>query len=65
MSKEIKLIALDLDGTLVKYGEDLISKENLMAIKSAQDAGVEVVIATGRSRTTSLKLGQQQCSLHD
>ena len=59
MSKEIKLIALDLDGTLVKYGEDLISKENLMAIKSAQDAGVEVVIATGRSRTTSLKLGQQ------
>src|SRR5690554_7983846 len=30
-----------------------------MAIKSAQDAGVEVVIATGRSRTTSLKLGQQ------
>ena len=42
-----KLIAVDLDGTLLNsYGE--ISKENKEAIKKAIDKGVQVVIASGR-----------------
>lgn len=59
LSKEIKLIALDIDGTLVKYGEDLVSRQDRAAIKRAQEAGVEVIIATGRSRMTSLEIGRQ------
>jgi Cof subfamily protein (haloacid dehalogenase superfamily) len=43
-----KLIAIDLDGTLLN-SKSQISTENLKAIKNAQNAGIEVVIATGRA----------------
>lgn len=48
MNKVVKLIAVDLDGTLLNE-ENQISKKNLEAIKFAQANGVEVVIATGRA----------------
>ena len=41
--KDIKLVALDLDGTLFD-----ISKRNLTAIRSITDKGIHVVISTGR-----------------
>ncbi|TYR80232.1 HAD family phosphatase [Priestia megaterium] len=44
----IKCVAIDMDGTLVN-SEQIVSKENANAIKEAQKAGVEIVIATGRS----------------
>lgn len=44
----VKLIAVDLDGTLLNE-ENRISQRNLEAIKFAQSNGVEVVIATGRA----------------
>lgn len=48
MSKpNIKLLALDMDGTTYHDGGDIV-KENIPAIQAAQKAGVEVVIATGR-----------------
>ena len=43
----IKLLALDLDGTLLNPGGK-ISAENKAAIRKAEDAGVLVTIATGR-----------------
>ena len=43
----IKLIAIDLDGTLL-YKNMTITLENLEAIKEAQDKGIKVVVATGR-----------------
>lgn len=50
-----KLIAIDLDGTLLNsYGE--ISKENRQAIKYALDKGVEVVLASGRDPQTIKKI---------
>ncbi len=43
----IKLLALDLDGTLLNsHGQ--VPKENRNAIRAAEDAGVLVTIATGR-----------------
>ncbi|WP_394239138.1 Cof-type HAD-IIB family hydrolase [Niallia oryzisoli] len=48
MSNLVKLIAVDLDGTLLNE-ENRISKKNLEAIEFAQANGVEVVIATGRA----------------
>jgi Cof subfamily protein (haloacid dehalogenase superfamily) len=48
MIKVVKLIALDLDGTLLNE-ENQISKTNLESIKFAQSNGIEVVIATGRA----------------
>lgn len=42
-----KLIAIDLDGTLLNsYGE--ISEENKIAIKKAIENGIEIVLTSGR-----------------
>ena len=47
MTTDIKLVALDMDGTL--YTDKLeITEENKAAIKKALDAGVHIVISTGR-----------------
>jgi len=44
----VKLIAIDLDGTLLN-NENKISTENLDALKHAINNGIKVVIATGRA----------------
>ncbi|WP_223587820.1 Cof-type HAD-IIB family hydrolase [Neobacillus bataviensis] len=52
MATDIKLIALDMDGTLLnKKGK--ISEGNRQAIKEAQEKGIFVVLSTGRSLLTS------------
>jgi len=43
----IKLIASDMDGTLLNSNHE-ISKENLQAIKKAEEMGVKFAISTGR-----------------
>lgn len=56
----IKLLALDLDGTLLN-SEGQISGRNKIAIRAAEDAGVKVTIATGRrfrdARPVALEAG--------
>ena len=47
MTSEIKLIALDLDGTLLN-SQKQISSANIAAITAARNAGVAVVLTTGR-----------------
>jgi hydroxymethylpyrimidine pyrophosphatase-like HAD family hydrolase len=42
-----RLIALDVDGTLVD-GDDVMSEAVRSAVHAVRDAGIEVVIATGR-----------------
>jgi Cof subfamily protein (haloacid dehalogenase superfamily) len=44
---DYKLLALDLDGTLLN-SDGQLSEKNIEAVKKAQDAGVVVVLATGR-----------------
>lgn len=46
-SKKFKLIALDIDGTLIT-NHYTISSRTRRALKSAMDAGIKVTIATGR-----------------
>ncbi|MCW1006882.1 HAD hydrolase family protein, partial [Streptococcus anginosus] len=43
----IKLIAIDLDGTLLR-DDKTISEANAATIRRAVEAGIEVVICTGR-----------------
>lgn len=45
--KDIKLVALDLDGTLFDNSSH-INERNLTAIRSITDKGIHVVISTGR-----------------
>lgn len=46
----IKLIAIDLDGTLLNRQKEL-SAENINAVRAAADAGVTIVICTGRPKS--------------
>ncbi|WP_181347497.1 Cof-type HAD-IIB family hydrolase [Thalassobacillus sp. CUG 92003] len=48
MTNQIKLIALDMDGTLVNNDGD-VSTENEQAIQRAKEKGMHVVLCTGRS----------------
>jgi hypothetical protein len=49
----IKLVALDMDGTLLDGGQD-ISPENRRWIRRAMEAGVTVCLASGRGRGSML-----------
>lgn len=51
----MKLIAIDLDGTLLNHNHE-ISEENIKAIKHAQDKGIQVSIATGRAQKDVLSI---------
>jgi Cof subfamily protein (haloacid dehalogenase superfamily) len=70
-----KMIAIDMDGTLLNSNNQ-ISSENLEAIKAAQKDGMEVVIATGRAhfvvqtffQNTGVKtwiIGANGATIHD
>lgn len=50
-----KMIALDMDGTLLD-SEGRISERNLAAMRMAEAAGVEVVIATGRRHSFAMRV---------
>ncbi len=52
--KNIKAFAFDMDGTLLHSYEKGVSKENIKAIKEAQEAGYEIIIATGRGISQTL-----------
>ncbi|QPC85044.1 HAD family hydrolase [Phototrophicus methaneseepsis] len=47
--KNIKLIVVDIDGTLLN-DEHVLSDRNREALRKAIDSGIKVVIATGKSR---------------
>ena len=47
MTPEIKLIALDLDGTLLTSNKEL-TQRNYRALEKAAEMGIEVVPTTGR-----------------
>jgi len=50
-----RLIAIDMDGTLL--GEDgRVSPRNLAALRAAEAAGIEIVIATGRRHSYALRV---------
>lgn len=50
----IKLIAVDLDGTLLTSNGE-ISERNKQAILAAQKQGIEVIVATGRSFESAIR----------
>jgi Cof subfamily protein (haloacid dehalogenase superfamily) len=48
MHPPVRLVAIDMDGTLLPTLSQTISKRNARALRAAQEAGVTVAIATGR-----------------
>lgn len=58
MKPAIRLLAVDIDGTLLDPGFQ-VPPANLEALQRAQQAGVEVVLVTGRRHTFALPIAQQ------
>ncbi|WP_294561156.1 HAD family hydrolase [uncultured Traorella sp.] len=54
----IKLIVTDMDGTLLDY-KDEISMENIQALMTAQQKGIQVILASGRSHRRLLPYAQK------
>jgi Cof subfamily protein (haloacid dehalogenase superfamily) len=52
----IKLIAIDIDGTLMPSTGPRISPRNCEALQAAEAAGIEIVIATGRRQAYAMPL---------
>lgn len=48
MPPDVRLVAVDIDGTLLPTASTTISERNRRALRRVQDAGVHVLIATGR-----------------
>jgi hypothetical protein len=48
MHPPVRLVAIDMDGTLLPTLSTAVSPRNAAALRAAQEAGVAVVIATGR-----------------
>lgn len=55
MSETVKLIVVDIDGTLLNSQHEM-SQRNEKALKAAMAQGVPVVLATGKTRTSALSL---------
>jgi hydroxymethylpyrimidine pyrophosphatase-like HAD family hydrolase len=53
--KRMRMVAVDVDGTLLG-AEGKVSARNVAALKAAERAGVEVVIATGRRHSYAMKV---------
>lgn len=54
----IKLVVIDIDGTLLNSQHQLTPRVE-RAVHAAVDAGVQVILATGKTRTSSLHLIEQ------
>jgi Cof subfamily protein (haloacid dehalogenase superfamily) len=48
MHPPVQLVAIDVDGTLLPTFQQTVSRRTALALKSAQEAGITVAIATGR-----------------
>jgi len=56
MHPPVRLVAIDMDGTLLPTFTQAISRRNAQALKAAQEAGITVVIATGRRQAYTAPL---------
>lgn len=58
-SPAVRMIAIDIDGTLLPGVGLSISQRNCAALRSAEAAGIQVVIATGRRQDYAMPLLEQ------
>ena len=45
----IKVLLLDVDGTLLSFETHKVSQSSIDALKKVHDSGIKIVIATGRA----------------
>jgi Cof subfamily protein (haloacid dehalogenase superfamily) len=52
----VRLVAIDMDGTLLPDFSTVVSRRNRLALRAAQEAGIVVAIATGRRQAFTAPL---------
>ena len=52
----VRLVAIDMDGTLLPDFSTVVSRRNREALRAAQQAGIQIVIATGRRQAFTAPL---------
>ncbi len=71
----VKLVALDIDGTIVAHGSELPGERLRQAVRALRQSGVAVILASGRMFPGTVKIArhlglsgpvicQQGCSVH-
>lgn len=63
MTNQYKILALDLDGTLLD-AQSRITPENARAVRMAQQAGVQIVLCTGRNVREVRRFSEHQRVRH-
>ncbi len=58
MHPPVRLVAIDMDGTLLPNYEQAVSLRNQQALRAAQQAGITIAIATGRRMAYTVPLLQ-------
>jgi hypothetical protein len=56
MSEPARMIAIDIDGTLLPSAGNRVSERTCRALREAEAAGLEIVIATGRRQAYAMPL---------
>ena len=56
MTPQVRMIVVDIDGTLVSSPGTQVSRRNCRALRDAEAAGIEIVIATGRRQAYTAPL---------
>jgi hypothetical protein len=56
MPSPIKMVAVDIDGTLLASPGTVVSRRNCRALRDAEAVGIEIVIATGRRQAYAMPL---------
>jgi hypothetical protein len=56
MTSPVKMIVVDIDGTLLPSPGTAVSRRNCRALLEAEAAGIEIVIATGRRQAYAMPL---------
>jgi Cof subfamily protein (haloacid dehalogenase superfamily) len=56
MHPPVRLVAIDMDGTLLPTAVQTLTRRNIRALRAAQDAGITVAIATGRRMAYTIPL---------
>ena len=55
----IKVLLLDVDGTLLSFETHKVSQSSIDALKKVHDSGIKIVIATGRAAQAVRKTKRQ------
>lgn len=58
MTRPIRLIAIDIDGTLLDSNVR-ITEKNLKALQRAHEAGIEIILGTGRRHAFAMPVAEQ------